>query len=341
MANRRIELTNQPIGHERNQEILDGISQYEAHLPQAVDYGDIDRGVLDFLDNDINLAINDDKTPVFFMTIQKWTEFNRTWGSSDEFKDVKLPFITIVRDPDIQQGTNQNQFWNVPGRQAWTYKKVPTLTNGRVGMDLYKIPQPTSVDMTFQVRFFSNRMSELNTLHNIIQRKFNARQHYIYVKGHPMPLTLESVGDESKNDDIDGRKYYVQLFEILCSGYILDDKDFQIVPSIDRSKLTISAGGDNSTVKPNVKRSINNTTNNIEYEFNFNINSDNTSKIKLNENTQFIAIEQDYNVDSISYNLNGELQELPFDAFRNDVLTITIKRVGNGSSSITLLGDVG
>lgn len=348
MAIRKIDLTNNTFGVERRQDILDGISENGTYLPQAVLYDDIDRAMIDFVDGDVDLYVEQTdnnmaaglvKVPVFFFTIQKWGEFTKSWSSSDEFKDVKMPFITVVREPDIQQGTNQNQFWNVPGRRTWTYFKVPTFNNNRVGMDLYKIPQPTSVDLTYNVRFFSNRMQELNALHNIIQRKFNARQYYINVKGHPMPLILETVQDESKIEDIDARKYYVQTFEIICKGYILDDKDFEIVPAVDRSTLAISAGGEKLDYnQPRVKKNLDLSNNGISYMIDFKHDSYNIATIKMDNDAIFSGLSDEYNISTVQFFVNGVGQILPFSVRRNDEIHIKIDKLQDFSASIKFYG---
>ena len=115
--------------------------------------------------------------------------------------------------------------------------KVPTFINGRKGIDTYKIPQPTSVDVTYDVRFFCNRMRDLNILHKVIQRTFNSRQFYIIVNGHPMPIHLEKIGDESQVDDFDKRRFYVQHFEMKILGYILDEDDYEHIPTINRGNI--------------------------------------------------------------------------------------------------------
>lgn len=337
--NRRIHLTNDKIGLERRQEILDDISEKGTYLPKSVLYDDLDRGVLDFIEKDVNLSLGDIKVPVFFMSIQRWTEFTESWGSSDEFKDIKLPFITVVRDPNIQTGSNQQKFWNIPGKPTWTYHKVPTFENGRVGMDLYKIPQPTAVDLNFHVRFFSNRMTELNELHEIIHKKFNARQHYIFPNGHPMPLLLESVNDESKINDLDKRKYYVQEYEMRLAGYILDEDDYQIVPTIDRSILHISGGGIGPN-KPKIQKNINSRTSLLDYTLIFSNTSSDVLEIKMNEPTHFTSMAQSYNISDVDFYINNVPVDIPFKLKRNDEFRVEIVRGRGGASRFVLSGDL-
>ena len=236
-----INIVNGKIGPEKRQEWLDGIADKGTFLPKGVLEEDMDQTFIDFMNNDkrISLTIDGKKVPVIFLTIQRWTEFTKTWEFSDEYKNIKLPFITVVRKPDIQQGQNQAGLWNIPGNRTYVYYKVPTFDGIRKGVDLYKVPQPTPVDMSYEVRLFTNRMKDLNKFNRKVQRAFQSRQCYITPNGHPMPLHLEGIGDESNIDDFQNRRFYVQLFEMKLLGYLLDEEDFEVVPTINRTLTTL------------------------------------------------------------------------------------------------------
>jgi len=186
-----IKIIKDSVGFDRRKEILDGISNKGTYLPRGVMYEDMDKSFIDFVENDLSLILDGDKVPVVFLTLQRWSEFSKTWQNSDKFKDIKMPFITIVRQPNPQVGQNQAGLFNIPGRRTYTYMKIPTFEGGRKGVDLYKIPQPTSVDINYEVRLFCNRMRDLNKFNVKIQQAFNAIEYYIRVNGHPMPLFLE------------------------------------------------------------------------------------------------------------------------------------------------------
>ena len=232
-----IRLTSPNIGVPRRQELLDNIADDGTFLPRGVLYQDMDETFIEFINKELNIEIDGNQVPVIFLTLQRYSEFTKTWQFTDEYKNIKIPFITIVRKPDVQVGTNYNGLYNVPGRPTFTYYKVPTNDGARVGIDLYKVPQPTSVDITYEVRLFTNKMSDLNLLNEKIQKKFQSRQAYIWPKGHPMPVMLESIGDESNIDDFENRRFYVQPFEMLLAGYILDENDFEIIPTINRAMV--------------------------------------------------------------------------------------------------------
>lgn len=236
-----IDIQPHTYGPVRRQEILDGITDKGTYLPKPVLEEDMDQSFVDFVGSEDGFSINIDgkKIPVIFLTIQRWTEFSKTWDISDKFKDIELPFVTIVRKPDIQQGQNQAGLWNIPGNRTYTYMKVPTWDGVRKGIDLYKVPQPTSVDLTYEVRIFTGKMKDLNRFNRKIQQAFQSRQCYINVNGHPMPLHLENIGDESNIEDFENRRFYVQMFEMKLLGYILDEEDYEIVPTANRTIMTI------------------------------------------------------------------------------------------------------
>lgn len=222
------------IGPVRRQEILNDIADNSGFLPRGVSEEDMDETFVEYVKNDLAITINGQKIPVLFLTIQRWSEFSKTWQNSDKYGNISLPFITVVRRPDIQVGTNQAGNWNIPGQQTYTFMKVPTWDGTRKGVDLYKIPQPVSVDLTYDVRIFTNRMRDLNKFNTLIHKKYQSRQSYIYVKGHPMPTTLEGISDESNIEDFNQRRFYVQEFEIKLMGYLVNEDDFEVVPTINR-----------------------------------------------------------------------------------------------------------
>lgn len=234
---KEILLNKTRVGQDRRDDLLEDVRKNTAYLPKGVMHEDLDRTFVEFANKEVAITIDGEKVPVIFLTLQRWSEFARTWHSSDEYKNVKIPFITIVRKPDVQQGENQGGYWNIPGHPAFTYLKVPNSRNGRTEVDIYKIPQPTPVDVTYEVRFFGNKMRDLNKINVKIQQLFKSRQHYIRPNEHFMPLHLESISDESEINDVNARRYYVQLFEIKLMGYILDEDDFIVTPAVNRVLL--------------------------------------------------------------------------------------------------------
>lgn len=264
---KNLSIRKQKVGFEQRQSILDDISNKGTFLPRGVGYEDIDETFIRFVDEDLEIVIDGEKVPVIFLTLQKWSEFSKTWQHSDKYKNVKMPFITIVRQPNPQQGENQAGLFNIPGRNTYTYMKVPTYDGGRRGIDVYKIPQPTSVDFIYEVRLFCNKMRDLNKLNSKVQHTFNSIQYYVRVNGHPMPITLENIGDDSNIEDFDKRRFYVQPFEMKLMGYILDEDQFEVIPAVNRAMTMFEVS--EKPRKPILKVKADKSNNSITYNMIF------------------------------------------------------------------------
>jgi hypothetical protein len=255
-----------------------------------------------------------------------------------------MPFITIVRQPNPQVGRNQAGLFNIPGRKTYTYIKVPTFEGGRTGIDTYKIPQPTSVDLTYEVRLFCNRMRDLNKFNQLIQKIFQSRQYYIKVNGHPMPTHLESIGDESNIDDFENRRFYVQPFEMVLYGYILDESDFEVIPSINRAFIATEL----LDLTPSVKLKIKPTQvpNILTYNFIFKKNSPNSFSFNIECDTKFTSLINLTNISNIIIKvnnitvLNGTNISTPIVVNANDLIFINITRITNDDSDFTLVGNI-
>lgn len=308
---KNLKLTKPKVGFARRQEILDDIADQGTFLPRGVSYEDIDATFIEFAENDLSIVIDGEKVPVIFLTLQKWSEFSKTWQHSDKYKNIKMPFITIVRLPNPQVGTNQAGLFNIPGRNTYTYMKVATNEGGRRGIDVYKIPQPTSVDFTYEVRLFCNRMRDLNKLNTKVQHAFQSIQFYVKVNGHPMPITLKSIGDESNIEDFDKRRFYVQPFEMLLSGYILDEDSFEIIPAVSRAMVMVETY---DREKPNRKVIFNqdccSITNSVIFNFVFQSGNNpslnvNTFNFVSNFNAHFELINNIENISNIIIKVNN------------------------------------
>lgn len=100
-------------------------------------------------------------------------------------------------------------------------------------MDIYKIPQPVPVDISFQVKIVCNRMRELNVFNKNVIEKFSSRQAYSQIKGHYIPIIMTNISDESVLD-IEKRKYYVQNYDFTMLGFLIDEDEFEVSPAVSR-----------------------------------------------------------------------------------------------------------
>jgi len=228
-------LTPEKVGRERRQQMLDDITDHGTYLPKGVLHADLDRGMLDFVKETLQLVVDEKTVPTIdkIITNQNWSQFVESWNFQDLDKNVSLPFIATVRMPEVKYGTFQGGAANIPNRRQFFYYTVPTWDGQRKGADVYKIPQPIPVDITFNVKLFCNRMRELNEFNKLVMQTFTSKQAYTQIKGHYIPIVMESVSDESAKD-LEKRKYYIANYTFVMKGLLIDEAEFQISPAISR-----------------------------------------------------------------------------------------------------------
>jgi hypothetical protein len=332
---KNLNITQNSVGVERRQEMLDDISKNGTYLPKGVLHEDMDKSFVEFIENGIGLSLAGEKVPVIFLTIQRWAEFAKTWQYADEYKNIKMPFITVVRKPDAQVGTNQAGYFNIPGKPTYTYMKVPTWDGNRKGMDVYKIPQPVPIDLVYEVRLFCNRMRDLNKLNRKIIQTFSPLEHYIKVNGHPMPILLDSIGDESVINNLDERKYYVQMFNMKMMGYLLDEEDFEVTPAISRSVAVIELSDEIKRAQYQITKDEETKTVCLSVTFKRGISS---AAIPIELKARYTS-ENTTNTNSVSYQVNGSNSSIPFSVKSGDELFISVNKSDiQKESTITLNG---
>lgn len=333
-----IKITSPETGLERRKEMYDDIANKGGFIPKGVSYEDMDKTFVESMENDFKLTIEGQEVPVYFFTsIQRWTEFHQTWKNGDEYRDVKIPFITIIRQTNPEPGSNQAGNWNIPGRKTYTYMRVPTYDGNRKGVDVYKIPQPVSVDINYQVRLFCNKMRDLNKFHSIIEKNFQSRQFYIRVNDHPMPVHLEATGDESQMSDFENRRYYVQTFDMKLLGYLLDEEEFEVVPAVNRMLVLQEIEG-RSPFEPQTAVKTDEQADNIYYTFIFKPNSNTTFSFYTDYDIRFNEISNIVNINNIDISVDGNNVTIPFVVNSGQKITVNVAKDLNDRGEFVLKG---
>ena len=232
---KNIPLTFPKTLYPRREELLEKINKDGTYLPKSILHADLDGGFLDFVKNDLKTVVDGKVIPMvdIIITTQNWSQFVETWNIQNIDKNVEPPFITVVRIPEVKFGTNPALLYNIPNRRQYFYAQVPTWDGQRHGADVYKIPQPVPVDISYQVKIVCNRMRELNQFNKNILEMFASRQAYTVIKGHYIPIVMGNISDESVMD-ITKRKYYVQSYEFTMLGFLIDENEFEVSPAVSR-----------------------------------------------------------------------------------------------------------
>jgi hypothetical protein len=230
-----IPLTFPKTLYPRREQLLEKINKDGTYLPKSILHADLDGGMLNFVQNELQTIIDGQVIPMvdIIITTQNWSQFTETWNFQDLDSNVSPPFITVVRNPEVKFGTNPALIYNIPNRKQYFYAQVPTWDGNRNGMDIYKIPQPVPVDITYSVKIICNRMRELNALNKNILEMFASRQAYTTIKGHYIPIIMNNLTDESVMN-IDKRKYYIQSYDFTMLGFLIDENEFEVAPAVSR-----------------------------------------------------------------------------------------------------------
>lgn len=298
---KNISLTEPEILIGRRRELLDKINKDGTYLPKSILHADLDGGFLDFVKEDLKLVVDGKTVPTvdIIITSQNWIQFTQTWTFQNEDKNIEPPFITVVRTPEVKYGSNPSTLYTIPNRRQFFYAQVPTWDGQRAGLDIYKIPQPVPIDITFQVKIVCNRMRELNRFNKIILEKFSSKQSYSVIKGHYIPIVMGGITDESVMD-IERRKYYIQSYEFTMLGFLIDEDEFTVSPAVSRVLQVFET--EKKTTKRQGKKIEENSSTNLDVIFLTGV----TTTHQLFDYTTNLTIGKTKNISSYDIFINNE-----------------------------------
>ena len=126
---------------ERRQELLDRITKSNTYMPDQILHDDLDMGMLEFVKTNLVVISDGDQIPIIpkILTVQRWGEISNNWTFADDDGNMKIPFIGVVRRPDVQPGTNPVIQRTIPDRRTFFYSSVPTWNGTQMGADVYKL----------------------------------------------------------------------------------------------------------------------------------------------------------------------------------------------------------
>ena len=161
--------------------ILDNVGKnldkdFENHnyLPQGIFLEDIDLAIVDYIKN-LNLTVEDEtgnqKTvPVIFLAQELWAERKMNWKDFrfEYGEELSRPFIAIARKT-VKPGTSPLKR-TIPVKKQFKFVKVPTFDGTLKGYYLYKIPQPTWVDVEYDMILAAYYMVDVNAYYEKVLR---------------------------------------------------------------------------------------------------------------------------------------------------------------------------
>lgn len=211
-----------------------------SYFPRSIGFEDIDKAVYDWF-NTRDLEIENNKTPVFFLTHEKWGEFKKQWAYQVDEEYVPMPFVTIRR---IGFNRGRDGQGRVPQPRRFTTYKVPVYAETGTTYRHYRVPQPIRVDMSYEVRVLTHYISDINKINEELLKHFGSIQSFLNIDGHVMPIAIESIGDDSQVDDPAAERILQTVYTLTCQGYIIDEDEFEVIEGANKILLHI----DESTI---------------------------------------------------------------------------------------------
>jgi hypothetical protein len=315
----------------RREELLEYINKDGTYLPKSVLHADLDRGMLDFVKNELQVISGGEIIPMvdIIITTQNWSQYVETALFVDLDYNPSPPFITVVRQPEVKFGTNPSLQYTIPNRKQFYYASVPTWNGNEQGMDIYTIPQPVPVDINYSVKIICNRMRELNQLNKVIMQTFASRQAYTFIKGQYVPIILNNISDESQMS-LDSRKYYIQNYDFTMLGYLIDEEEFEVKPAIARVAQLMELTGTGNTKRQKYPKNPN------EFLENYLFVVGNDTLSDMVAYTADLSFATSTNVESFDVYINGDffgtdVQNIQITT--NDVLRIDVVKIDDNLES--------
>lgn len=233
-----VKLKDTPYGKQRRKSYTDTILKDQPIFPEPLEYADIDEGFFKFVDERLDMSYNGEKIPTFTLfSNQRFSEYSQMWKHTDNDNNLLLNFKTISRDNNPKFGNNQGGLWNIPGERKYTLAIKNVLEeNGTESYEIYSMKQPYAIDISYRIGFVTDKFELINVFNTKLNKMFKARQCYIRVNGHYIPMVIDDISDETSYS-IDERKIFVQTFTIKVMAYIINKEDMTIDRVPKRIKL--------------------------------------------------------------------------------------------------------
>lgn len=223
---------------------LDKDFENHAFLPQGLSLEDLDKGISEFIKK-LNITVIDETgnsrpVPLVFNSQELWAERRMNWKSmrSEYGEELTRPFLVLTRTV-VKQGTSPLKR-TIPVKKQFTWLKVPTFDGTLKGYVNYKIPQPTYVDINYDLVFVSTFVDDVNRYYTkMIRDAYSDGQGYMNINGYSISSVMEDPS-ETREEDMASEKVYEVTFPIIMHGKLVDPTKFEKVNTINKIQIKIS-----------------------------------------------------------------------------------------------------
>jgi len=173
-------------------------------------------------------------------------------------------------------------------------------------------------------------MRELNEFNKIVMQTFTSKQAYTQIKGHFIPITLDSVADESAKD-LEKRKYYIVSYTFIMKGLLIDEAEFKVSPAITRqvSLFEVDTRTKSGRVKIQPPRPDN-------FDLNLLFTTNNTQLTEVFRYTVDLKVTESDNIDTYNVFINSNFVGSDLTTIQindGDTLLLSVTKLDNTKES--------
>lgn len=223
---------------------LDKGFENSGYLPQKLEIEDFDRGLFELFKKS-GFALTDPNNnlrtvPIIWVGQELWAERKQHWHNmtNEQGEEISRPFMAMVRK-SVKQGTSPLKR-TIPVKRRFTFRKVPKFNGTTKEYDLYKIPQPSYVDVEYELRFVTSYMEDVNKFYErMIRDHYSSGQAYMDINGYQIRSTMQDPSEDNKLDVTDERIFQISI-PITVFGKLVDPTQFEKVNAVTRVSIKIS-----------------------------------------------------------------------------------------------------
>ena len=222
--------------------------QFENHnyLPQKLELEDIGMGFKKFVeDQNFSLLMENGimKTvPVIYMAQELWAERKMNWNNmrNENGEELTKPYIALYRN-SVKKGSSPFKY-SIPNRKRFSFIKVPVFDGTLKGYEIYKVPQPTHIDIEYELKFFTHYAEDVDKFYELVLNNMYASgQGYMKINGYFIASKINGdPSEDSTMDDITSERNYQISVPITVHGKIIDSSEFEKVNTINKVNIKIS-----------------------------------------------------------------------------------------------------
>ena len=203
-------------------------------------FKDIDQGVVNWFLKDFPIDFEGRKTPVIFVSQERWALMQKQKGYRDQNGVLILPIITVRR---LNPGELYERY--VPKTEETRVsitRRIATKPNdpdeaiqyypNLMDKPIYEIitsEYPTFVKLKYNITLYTSFLSHANQLQENIWKKFDSGRSYFTNDGYYIFAMIDGASDQSNVDDFtDNQRIIKYEYSFTIHAPIISKKDIKI-----------------------------------------------------------------------------------------------------------------